>query len=250
MADEPTPAGGEGAAVAAKPETTPSAEGKETKPQESADERVARLEKEVEAHRKTQAEWQPKIEELNRLKATGVSTPPTSAPAQQADALTERIHRLQAQAQQYPEDPTVQEALETATFKWHARERQRVINQAQGEFDAMPENVREKARQLWMGGQAANPQAARSLAEREVSLEAERTKLAKEREELEKDRKARAEGRQSLGGRPVLGPDKPSGDGLQRVTQSRWDHLSDLPEEEQRVWLRRYNEGKVEVVPG
>lgn len=244
MADDPKAAGGEGAAVEAKPEL--SAEPKDTTPQETPEQERDRLRKEVEAHRKTQAEWQPQIEDYKRLKATGVTTPPTSAPVHQADPLVERIQRLQAQAQQYPDDPTVAEALETAALKYHARERQRAIEAGEAHLSAMPENIRDKARQYWMGGTPLPT--ARAMAERDAALDAERDQLAKEREQLEKDRKARTEGRQSLGSRPVLGPDKPSGEGPQRVPQSKWDHLDDLPEEERLTWLRRYNAGLVEVV--
>lgn len=250
MTEETKPAGGEGAVPETKPEATPSATA--TEPKETDAERIARLEREVEAHRKTQAEWQPKIEELNRLKTTGGPTPLTSAPAPADDPLVRRLHNLQRQAEQYPDDGTVADALENVQLKLHARERQRRIDAAEPEFAAMPKDIGDRARQLWMGGYAGTPAAARAIAEREQlgDVEKIRQDLAREREEIEKDKKAIRDGRLSLGSRPVLGPEKPKADGLERVPQSKWDHLDDLPEAERVLWLRKYNAGLVEVVPG
>ena len=245
MVDDPKAAGGEGEAKA-EPVGEPSAEPKT----ETVDERVLRLEKEVEAHRKTQSEWQPQIEEFRRLKAQGEHMPSTTpAPA---DPVDQRIAALYQQRTEYPNDATVAFALDQAIAQKQQRDQAQVMAKERPKFDAMPEKIRTRAWQLWTGGYVLTPDIAQQVAEREQlgDVEKTRTELAKEREEIEKDKKARAEGRMSLGSRPILGPEKPVGEGLKRVTQSKWDHLEDLPLEERKAWHREYNKGNVEIVPG
>ena len=253
MADEPNAAGGAGAAAApAQPEQSPSAVATETETPEQLRERLSKSEKENEAHRKTQAEWQPQIEELNRLKAAGVTTPPTSVPAP-GDPLDQLVDSLSRQASSYPDDPSVAFNLLQARERQRQREMARAIERESPKFAAVTDDkVRARAWQLWTGGYTLTPEVAIAAAERELLGDVTKIKadLAREREEIEKDKKARAEGRMSLGSRPALGPDKPAGEGLVRVPQSKWDHLEDLPVDEQRDWLRRYNSGQVEVVPG
>ena len=252
MADDPKPAGGEGAAAVAQPEPSVAA----AEPAAITPEEAAKMRTELEAHRKTQAEWQPKIEELNRLKAQGISTPPTSAPAP-ADPLDAIVADLSKQNAEYPNDPSVAFNLMQAKERQRQREMARAVERESPKFAAIAdEKVRARAWQLWTGGYALTVEVAQAAAERELlggdaqSIKTEREALAREREQMDKDKQARAEGRVSLGSRPALGPDKPKGDGLVRVPQSKWDHLEDLPQDEQRDWLRRYNSGHVEVVPG
>lgn len=252
MAEEPKAGGAGEAAVAepGKPSAEPVSKPEADKAPETPEQRLARLEAENEAHRKTQAEWQRKVEEANRVlkerEAAAVQPPPT---APQADPLEVRIAALEQQARTYPDDASVGFALDMAYAARAQRDQQRIIQQNRAKFEAMPEKHRARAWDLWVSGQAATPEIALQAARGEAAGDIEKTaeQLAREREEIEKDRKAREVGRVGLGSRPIVGPDKAAGtSGKIRVTMAEWNGLDDLPLDKQREYLRAYNEGRVE----
>lgn len=131
------------------------------KPEETPEEKIARLEafREKSLAEKSENEKRAREnEELKRRLAEAeerarASTPPT----QGVDPLEQEIAELMEQAKAYPNDATVRRALKNALQEQHEIKRQSIILAAEPEFQAMPEAYRDKARNAWLQGRAMRP---------------------------------------------------------------------------------------------
>lgn len=217
---------------------------------ETPEQRIARLEAENEAHRRTQAEWQPKVEQANRILAERANSPPTAqTPA--VDPLDAEVAAAQAAEREYPNDPAYRAAAKLAIWERDAARQQRVQQQVAPMFTAMPEKFREKARELfWQARGAIHPDVALAAAKGQMGPdESEMDKLRKENEEVKKDLEARKRGVFTTGGSPVLEPkaQRTLTDGTAVYTKQEWAKLDTLPQAEKIKLLRAYKAGKVLV---
>jgi len=209
-----------------------------------------RLRSENEAHRKTQAEWQPKVERLNKLEAERATQPPT-APPPAADQLDVRLQRAADALRQYPDDPAYQDAYENALGRIQQRNYRSAVDRVKPDFDKMPDKYRQRAWEVWAQSQG-NLSAADCLASAKGALgpdDAEVEKLRKENDEIKKDLEARKRGVFVSGGSPVLEPKaaRTLQNGTAVYSKAEWKKLDTLPSDEKRKLLRAYSEGKVLV---
>lgn len=94
-----------GGAGAAAPSGTPAGDGADAGQVESAEQRAARLEQELEQQRKLNLSYKAKVERYNELERNGAlpgaaSTPPTPMPMADPDAML--LAKLEEEYQQYP----------------------------------------------------------------------------------------------------------------------------------------------------
>lgn len=161
--------------------------------QETAEEKIARLEafREKALAEKTENEKRAKrLEEAERLLAEReerdrASTPPT---AQNANPLDQLIQNLAEQARQYPNDATVQFALQGALEKRQRDRQDAIIRAAEPEFQKMPDAYRDRARNAWLQGRAATPSDALMMVKGEAVGDID---LVAERKRQEADRAAK-----------------------------------------------------------
>lgn len=262
MAEEPTKAGSTGetevkpvpSATRAEPAATTT---------ETPEQRIARLEAENEAFRKTQPEWQRKVGEANRIleesKARGTQPPPTTPPADPLDAEISRaaseLDQVDQALREWPSDPGYRAARRVALADLQVAQAQKLVRQVTPEFNAMPEAYRARAWELWGSSRGMiSPAVALAAARGEKGPDDDAVaKLNQELAETRKDLKASKAGVFAGGGvppgagAPVLEP-KPSrvlADGTRVYPRSEWAKLDSLPRDEKLKLLRDYKQGKV-----
>jgi len=219
---------------------------------------MARLEAENEAFRKTQPEWQRKVEEANRVleeqRSRGGFTPP---PAPAGDPLDEDSDGLRNLLAVYPNDPQAPAWRSTLRINEAARAERdwRKTVAAEGPriaASAEPDSVKQRAWELLSSRQVQNAAAGLAIARGESAgdITARESALKKEREEIDKDKKAREQGRVGLGSRPIFGAEKPAGDKVKEVKLSDWQKIDAMPDDDpnKKAWLREYNAGRVNIL--
>jgi hypothetical protein len=265
-------AGGEGGGAAAAEPVTPSAP--KTEPAappagETPEQEVVRLRAENEAHRKTQAEWQPKVEEANRVleerKARGVQPSPTAPSADPLEAEIQNAageyQRAQDALRQYPDDPGYRAAARIAAGDLQAAQGRKLVRQVTPFFMSIKdEGLRARSYEIWRSsGGAMAPDVALAAAKGETAPdETKVSKIEKELEETKKDLAAARKGVFTGGGvppgmgSPVLTP-KPTRtvqQGTKNVkvfSRDEWKKIDTLPRDEKIKLLRDYKNGEVLV---
>jgi hypothetical protein len=256
MADDPkagaAAVAGETASEGAQVGTT-TEQARDAAAAETAEQKAARLEQELDNERKKQGGWQAKVEEANRIIAERSAQPPPSTSA--ADPLDQELQAAAEALQQYPNDPGYRAAYRLAHAEKQRAEAGRLWAKVQPEFAALPEKYRARAQQIWIASQGAISVAtahAAAMGETVPEIDKTREQLDKERKEIDADRAARDSGRVALGTRPLLGPEKLATPGVKNVKQSEWDAMMDdsVPYETRRAYNSAYNSGQINIVPG
>lgn len=276
MTDEPkgAPAEGEGSAApasASPPAATDAASGAN---EESAEQRAARLERELSDQKALNASWKEKVEKANevlRAQSAQPTTPPAGMGA--GDPLEARIATLEGLAiglrgdlAAYPNDNQVKAsavAVGLELERLYAARAERAqrsaweqrLREAEAHFATLPARIATKARELFATGEYASAQAATVAARGAVlpddfDVEAERQRLAKEREELAKDRAAREAGRIGTGSRPLFAGQKPQTNGTFRISRAQAREIAAKPynDPDRVAYNEAYARGAVEFV--
>ena len=270
MPDDPK-AGGVGEAVVAEP-AKPSAEPDKGAPAgETPEQELVRVRAENEAFRKTQPEWQRKVEDANRIleeqKARGTQPPPTTPHADPLDAEMERsateIREIDTALAQYPANSDAAIMLRTsrrvALSDYNTARGQKLVKEVTPFFQKIEDaGVRTRASEIWRRGNGMmDPAVALAAARGEKAPDDTKvTALQKELDETKRDLEARKAGVFTSGGVPAggvapIGGIKPArtvqqGSKTVRVySKDEWKKLDNLPRNERKALLQAYRDGEI-----
>ena len=271
MADEPqggTPEKEGGAATASGTPPQDGADGGET-----AEQKAARLERELADQKALNLSQKSKVEEANRLLQELKSQPPQPPAGGSGDPLENEIRWLQNQIAateqllaQYPNNVEIanqvyllrknlQDAVQRKSVSDQNRAWQEAVQRAESEILALPVKHQAKTRELFATGQyltvgAAFAAAKGSALPDDFDIESERKRLADKEAELEKDRQARAAGVIGTGSRPVFTLTKPDPGKTLKLTRAQLREIQGLPPNDERriAYNAAYANGQVETI--
>lgn len=274
MADEPqggTPAGEGGNAAETPTAGTPPKDGADGG--ETAEQRAARLEKELADQKALNLSQKSKVEEANRLLQELKSQAPQTPAGAGGDPLETEINWLRGQIaatealfREYPNNVEIgnqiyllRKNLQEASLRKQAADQQRAwqeqLRNAEPEILALPARHQAKTRELFATGHYLNVPAAYAAAKGsalpdDFDVESERQRLAAKEAELEKDRQARANGVLSTGSRPVFTLTKPEAGKTLKLTRAQLREIQGLPLNDERriAYSAAYSSGQVEVI--
>ena len=262
MADDPktgtlTAEGGDAAAVAPTAGTPPGG-GRGAGVAETAEQKAARLEKELADERALRLSQQEKVEAANRERREAEerarATPPTTGARDPIDSEYENAIAALNRSDEHRSDPAYRAAADYWAQRKAQRDAQRMIEQAEPQFKRIEdEKVREKARQIWLQSRGSlSVETAEATARGMLTDPNEITRLRNENAELLKDRQAREAPKVSLGGTPPVSGTPPRAGGPRQIKMSEYAAIMDDPsrsDDEKRALLRDEKAGALVQVP-